>query len=187
MEQGSLQRAHRSLTRQLWFFAAGSFAFGFALVPLYSVLCDLTGYGDRTRLTRASAITPVLAPAPLTDRIVTVEFISATPTFGSWEFRPASGELQVHPGRLYEAKFHARNLRAQPVTAQAIPSIAPLQATQYFHKTECFCFTPQPFAASQARELTVRFSIDPQLPVTIDRLTLAYSLYDVPQTKEGDS
>ena len=84
---------------------------------------------------------------------MTVEFISTAPTFGDWEFRPERARVEVHPGRLYEAKFYARNLRAQPVTAQAVPSIAPLQATQYFRKTECFCFTPQPFAAAQAREL----------------------------------
>ena len=74
---------------------------------------------------------------------MTIEFISTAPTFGDWEFRPERAQLEVHPGKLYEAKFYARNLRAQPVTAQAVPSIAPLQATQYFHKTECFCFTPQ--------------------------------------------
>ena len=68
------------------------------------------------------------------------------------------------------------------MTAQAIPSIAPLQATQYFHKTECFCFTPQAFEARQERELTVRFIVDPKLPRNIDRLTLAYSMYDSPQS-----
>ena len=109
---------------------------------------------------------------------MTVEFISDAPSFGDWEFRPEAGSLEVHPGRLYEAKFYARNLRSQAVVAQAIPSIAPLQATQYFHKTECFCFTPQPFDARQERELTVRFIVDPKLPANIDRLTLSYVMYD---------
>ena len=81
----------------------------------------------------------------MTARTVTVEFISTAPTFGEWEFRPEAGSIEVHPGQLYEAKFYATNLRSQPIVAQAMPSIAPLQATQYFHKTECFCFTPQPF------------------------------------------
>jgi cytochrome c oxidase assembly protein subunit 11 len=169
-----LNKANRSLTRQLWVFALGFFIFGFALVPLYSVLCDITGYGDRTQLARASTF----AASEPTDRLVTIEFISATPTFGDWEFRPEAGSLQIHPGQLYEAKFYAKNLRAQPVMAQAVPSIAPLDSTQYFHKTECFCFTPQAFEANQARELTVRFIVDPKLPINIDRLTLAYSMYD---------
>ena len=64
-----------------------------------------------------------------------------------------------------------------------IPSIAPTQATQYFRKTECFCFAPQPFAAEQERELTVRFIVDPKLPVSVDRLTLGYAMYDAPPQK----
>jgi cytochrome c oxidase assembly protein subunit 11 len=167
---------HRSLIRSLCIFAAGFFAFGFALVPLYRVLCNVTGYGDRSELEKAATV----VEAPVLNRTVTVEFMSALPTFGDWEFRPEAHSIQVHPGRLYEAKFYAKNLRAKPVTAQAIPSIAPLDATQYFRKTECFCFSPQHFEADQARELTVRFIIDPKLPVDVDRVTLAYSMYDAP-------
>ena len=177
MQETPLRQANRSLTRQLWIFAAGSFAFGFALVPLYNVICDVTGYGDRTKLTKASTV----AEAPDENRLVTIELLSEAPTVGDWEFRPVKDTVEVHPGRLYEAKFYAHNLRAQPVVAQAIPSIAPLQATQYFHKTECFCFTPQSFEALQERELTVRFIIDPKLPINIDRLTLSYVMYDSKQ------
>jgi cytochrome c oxidase assembly protein subunit 11 len=169
------QKANRKLTWQLWLFAAGSLAFGFALAPLYSVLCDVTGYGDRSKLRQSASV----VEAPDETRTVTVEFISSAPTFGSWEFRPAVGSIEVHPGRLYEAKFYARNLRTQPVTAQAVPSIAPLQATQFFRKTECFCFTPQTFAGSEGRDLSVRFIVDPKLPSNIDRLTLGYAMYDV--------
>ena len=164
---------HRKLVRGLWMFAAGSFAFGFALVPLYDVLCDVTGYGDRSKLIQAANA----VEAPDENREVTVEFISNVPSYGEWEFRPEAGDLKVHPGRFYTATFYAKNLRSAPVTAQAVPSIAPLQATQYFQKTECFCFTPQHFDASQERELTVRFIIDPKLPSNVDRVTLAYSMY----------
>jgi cytochrome c oxidase assembly protein subunit 11 len=174
MSNPALKKANRTLTGQLWLFAAGAFAFGFALVPLYNVICDVTGYGDKSKLRQASSITAV----PDLNRVVTIELLADSPSFGDWEFRPEQPTVEVHPGQLYEAKFYARNLRAQPVTAQAIPSIAPLQATQYFHKTECFCFTPQAFDARQERELTVRFIVDPKLPVNIDRLTLAYSMYD---------
>jgi cytochrome c oxidase assembly protein subunit 11 len=174
MSEPAINKANRSLTRQLWLFAAGAFAFGFALVPLYDVLCDLTGYGDKSKLREASTI----VEAPDENRLITIELLADSPSFGDWEFRPLTPTIEVHPGRLYEAKFYARNMRALPVTAQAIPSIAPLQATKYFHKTECFCFTPQAFDARQERELTVRFIVDPKLPVNIDRLTLAYAMYD---------
>jgi cytochrome c oxidase assembly protein subunit 11 len=156
--------SNRSLARRLWLFAAGSFAFGFALVPLYRVLCDVTGYGDRTQLVRAATV----SETAVADRTVTVEFISASPTYGEWDFRPEAGSLKVQPGRLYEAKFYAKNLRSAAMTALAVPSIAPLNATQYFHKTECFCFSPQHFDAFEGRD--------------IDRVTLAYSMYDAPPT-----
>jgi cytochrome c oxidase assembly protein subunit 11 len=178
MAQPALKKANRKLTWQLWLFAAGSLAFGFALVPLYNVLCAVTGYGDRSKLEQAATV----VEAPDNTRTVTVEFISSAPTYGNWEFRPEVAHIEVHPGKLYEAKFYARNLREQPVTAQAVPSIAPLQATQYFRKTECFCFRPQQFAGGQARELSVRFIVDPKLPATIDRLTLGYAMYDSKDT-----
>ena len=178
MAQRSLNKENRKLTWQLWLFAAGFLGFGFALVPLYNVLCDVTGYGDRSKLQQAATV----VEAPDDKRTVTIEFLSSVPTFGSWEFRPERSQLEVHPGRLYEAKFYARNLREQPVTAQAVPSIAPMQATQYFRKTECFCFRPQHFDGGQARELSVRFIVDPKLPGTIDRLTLGYAMYDSKDT-----
>jgi len=176
----TLRKQNRSLVWQLWLFAAGAFAFGFALIPLYDVLCDVTGYGSKKTLVNAAA-----APTKTDlNRLVTIEFISALPTVGEWEFHPVKNDLQVHPGQLYEATFIAKNLSARPVTAQAVPSIAPQQATRYFHKTDCFCFTPQHFEGAQTRELKVRFFVDPQLPSDIDRVTLAYSMFDVPE-KQG--
>jgi len=171
---------NRKLTRGLWVFAGGFFVFGFALVPLYSVLCSITGYGDRSQLVQASTI-----KTSQDTRVITVEFLSSVPTFGEWEFRPEAGSIEVHPGQLYEAKFYAKNLSAMAVTAQAVPSIAPFQATQYFHKTECFCFTPQHFGALEGRDMTVRFIIDPSLPANIDRLTLGYGMFTAPQKTPG--
>jgi cytochrome c oxidase assembly protein subunit 11 len=169
------RKQNRSLTIRLTLMALGAFGFGFALVPLYSVVCKVTGYGDRRTLAQAAEV----KEAPVTDRLVTIEFVSASPTYGDWEFRPEARSLQVHPGQLYSAKFYARNLRAQAVTAQAVPSIAPSEATAYFHKTECFCFTPQQFGGEQARELEVRFIVDPAFPANLDRITLAYSMFTV--------
>ena len=39
---------NRSLIKGLLIMAAGMFAFGFALVPLYDVFCAITGFGGRT-------------------------------------------------------------------------------------------------------------------------------------------
>jgi len=169
-----LRRANRSMSWKLLAIAAGSFGFGFALVPLYSVLCSVTGYGDRTKLLqKVSAI-----EHPQTDRTVTVEFLASVASNGTFEFRPEVRTIQVHPGQLYTAQFFARNLSGRDTLAQAVPDIAPSEVAAYFHKTECFCFSPQHFALNEGRDMPVRFIIDPALPGHIDLITLAYTFYD---------
>ena len=171
------RKANRRLALQLTVFALGSLGFAFALVPLYDVLCQITGYGSRKALTQVAE----QAPTTATEREITVEFISTAPTVGEWEFRPLVVSTKVRTGQLSEAKFIAKNLLSHAATGQAVPDVAPRQVSKYFHKTECFCFTPQPFEAEQERELTVRFVVDPQLPDDVDRITLGYAMYGVPQ------
>jgi len=171
------KRGNRGLTARLLLMAAGSFAFGFALVPLYDVFCEVTGVGSRESLTQARAAT---VGQPDLARTVVVEFTATVPA-GGWTLEPEAPTLEVHPGQLYEARFRARNLSDQPVTGQAVPNIAPMRAAQYFVKTECFCFSPQHFAGNEERELKVRFVVDRELPGNIDRLTLSYAFYDVDQ------
>jgi cytochrome c oxidase assembly protein subunit 11 len=174
VNDASQKSRHRTLAMKLTLMALGAFGFGFALVPLYNVLCSLTGAGDRSELTRASA-----APTRVDGtRKVTIEFIAQLPTVGNWEFRPEVHSMEVQPGRLYEAKFLAGNRTGHATWGQAIPDISPSMATPYFHKTECFCFTPQQFAVNEARDMPVRFFVDPALPKHVDRITLSYTFYD---------
>ena len=169
-----MDSANRSLTFKLLLFAAGSFAFGFALVPLYDVLCAVTGQGDQKSLVRAATFDE----KPDLSRTVTVEFLADVPGKGDWQFGTATRSLQVHPGQLYSAQFTARNLMGHDTTAQAVPDISPSKAAAYFHKTECFCFSPQHFTTDEQRIMPVRFFVDPALPRNIDRITLTYTFYD---------
>jgi cytochrome c oxidase assembly protein subunit 11 len=165
------QRANRTLTWKLLAFAAGAFAFGFALVPLYNVLCAVTGYGDQTRLLRPAAA----SEHPDLNRTVTVEFLASVASAGEWEFRPVVRTVQVHPGQLFTAQFFAHNLTGRDSVAQAVPNIAPSSVAAYFHKTECFCFSPQLFKADEGRQMPVRFIVDPALPQHVELITLAYT------------
>ena len=166
--------ANRSLTIKLVLVALGAFGFGFALVPLYDVLCTITGVANKANLTQAARI----AEHPDDAREVTVEFVAQLPSVGSWEFAPVIASMKVHPGRLYEATYTARNLSGRDTFGQAVPDVAPSQASAYFRKTECFCFTPQHFTATENKTMPVRFIVDPALPDYIDRITLAYTFYD---------
>ena len=165
---------NKKLTLKLLGIALGSFAFAFALVPLYYVLCDLTGFGNQ----RAVAEQRLSVETPDDVRTITVDFVADLPTVGSWEFRPTVASMQIHPGRLYKTEFFAHNLTGHDTMAQAVPNIAPGQAAGYFRKTECFCFTPQHFAVNEQRPMAVRFVIDPAIPRSVDRITLSYTFYD---------
>lgn len=165
---------HRGLALKLGLIAAGAFAFGFALVPLYDVFCEITGAGSRQELVTQAAL-----PSQVDEsRLVTVDFVATLPSVGNWRFQPEVRSIQVHPGRLYEAKFLAVNQTGRDSWAQIVPAIAPSTATAFFRKTECFCFTPQQFAVGEEKHMPVRFFVDPALPKHVERITLAYTFYD---------
>jgi cytochrome c oxidase assembly protein subunit 11 len=168
-------RRHRSLVLRLGALALAMFGFGFLMVPLYDVLCDITGIGGRTADTVAAA--PVAAD---TDRRITVEFVASVNEYAPWEFRPEVASLSVEPGRLYDVAFLARNLTDRHLTGQAVPSVAPGRGARYLKKTECFCFRAQAFGPAESRQLGVQFYVDPALPEYVDRLTLSYTMFVQP-------
>jgi cytochrome c oxidase assembly protein subunit 11 len=139
---------------------AGAFAFGWALIPLYDVLCRAAGIGNAEAKSGKSAVREAIDP----NREITIEFLAEPASVGSFDFRPKVASMRIHPGKLYDTLFYARNL------------------TKYFHKTECFCFSPQTFAAGEGRDMPVRFIVDPELPGNVDKLTLAYTFYDTTQS-----
>lgn len=168
------RRANRRLLRGLLIMTAGSFAFGWALIPLYDVFCKVAGIGNAEARAGSANVREALDPA----REVTVEFIADPASVGSFDFRPKAASMRVHPGKLYDTGFYARNLTQAVSVAQAVPSISPTVAARYFHKTQCFCFSPQHFDAGEGRDMPVRFIVDPQLPDNVDKITLAYTFYD---------
>jgi cytochrome c oxidase assembly protein subunit 11 len=174
MSMDNAGKANRSLTRSLLVMVVGSFAFGFALVPLYDVICEAAGIRVN------AAPSTIQASDSGVGREVTLEFMSMIPDGSAFELVPETRQMKLQPGKLYEAKFLVRSLSTVPVVGQAIPSVAPSTTAKYLQKTECFCFTPQTFAASEQREFTVRFILAPELPRGVDRMTLAYSMYTVP-------
>jgi cytochrome c oxidase assembly protein subunit 11 len=178
LDPAQQRRANRSLTKRLLVMTAGSFAFGWALVPLYNVLCKATGIGNAEAKSGKSVVTESVDP----NRVVTIEFMAEPASVGSFEFRPEVASMQIHPGKLYDTRFYAKNLTLAASVAQAVPSISPTGTAKYFHKTECFCFSPQKFAVGEGRDMPVRFIVDPQLPSNVDKLTLAYTFYDTTQS-----
>jgi cytochrome c oxidase assembly protein subunit 11 len=168
-----MTRSNRSLVFRLAIMAASMFAFGFLLVPLYEVMCRITGIGGRTNAEAAT----ISATQEVSERLVTVEFVAVRNEQAPWEFRPTVTSMQVHPGQLYDTAYFARNLTDGALVGSAVPSVAPGQAAKHFIKTECFCFTQQNFTAGEGRDMGVQFMVDPALPEFIDRITLSYTFF----------
>ena len=178
LNQDQRKRANRKLVLALLIMTAGAFAFGWALVPLYDVLCRAAGIGNAEAKSGKSVVRESIDP----NREITIEFLGQPASVGSFDFRPKVASLRIHPGKLYDTLFYAKNLTQVASVAQAVPSISPAGTAKYFHKTECFCFSPQNFAAGEGRDMPVRFSVDPGLPGNVDKLTLAYTFYDTTQS-----
>ena len=153
---------------------ACSFAFGFALVPLYDVFCEITGFGGRTN-TETVAITE---EAPDLDREIRVEFVTTLNSYAQFEFGADMPSMTVNPGRMYYATFTAKNLSGQDTVAQAVPSVAPTAAASHFIKIECFCFEAQEFLVDEERPMPLQFYVDPDLPDYVDTITLQYTFFD---------
>jgi cytochrome c oxidase assembly protein subunit 11 len=167
--------------RSVWTLAvvvAGMFGFGYALVPLYRTICEVTGLnGKSDSLVSKQALTE----REDASRLVTVQFLTSVNGARTWSFEPEQRQIQVHPGKLYTVYFTARNEQEQDVVGQAVPSVAPWLAANHLHKTECFCFTRQPFKALEEKRMPVRFMLDRDLPRDVDTVTLSYTFFDVTQ------
>lgn len=159
----------------------GMFAFGFALGPLYTAVCEAVGVNGRMKL----APSQVQAGKIDMSRTVTVEFVTTVNGSPLWKFSPEQSSIQVHPGELYTVNFYAKNLQDKTLVAQAVPNIAPTIAASHLRKTECFCFRQQDFKAGEEKHMPVRFMLDPALPPGVDRVTLSYTFFDATALAQG--
>lgn len=160
--------------------AAGMFAFGYALVPIYRAICEMTGInvlavGDRN-IPGATSKAPANTQVD-TSRTITVEFDANAR--GPWEFKPAQRSLQVHPGEMVSVMYEFQNTQNRRMAAQAIPSYAPQQAAPHFNKLECFCFSQYTLEPGEKKSWPVVFVIDPKLSRDVRTITLSYTFFEV--------
>lgn len=179
---------HRRLVGRLLLAVAASAAFAFALVPLYDVLCRVTGLNGRTsenifQVGGFKAAGSSRAYRVDYGRVVTVEFTGTVMPGLPWEMRPLTPSVTVHPGEVKTIKYLVRNLSHHPVEGQAIPGVTPGQAARYFHKVECFCFAHQSLGPWEEREMAVVFVIRSDLDPEVRELTLAYAFFPVPAAR----
>ncbi|WP_407546251.1 cytochrome c oxidase assembly protein [Vibrio parahaemolyticus] len=169
--------SHKKLTIKLVLATFAMFGFGFALVPLYNVMCDALGINGKT--SDVAAIQPT-GMQPDLSRTIRVEFIAHVNPDMPWEFKPKVISMNVHPGEVVQTEYLAFNESGQRLVGQAVPSVSPGNGAAYFNKIECFCFTQQPLDGKQHAQMPLIFYIEPDLPDSIHTLTLSYTLYKLP-------
>jgi cytochrome c oxidase assembly protein subunit 11 len=174
MENTERATANSRVVRRLLFAAVAMFGFGFALVPLYDVFCDITGLNGKTGRIEMEA---ALSQKVDAKRMVTVEFLSSVRSDLAWQFKPVVRRVKVHPGEVTEVNYLARNETGETVAGQAVPSLAPGLAAKYFNKTECFCFTRQTLGPNEEKLMPLRFVVDPELPEEIGTVSLSYTFF----------
>ena len=166
--------ANRVILVKLLVVTLGMFGFGYALVPLYEKICEVTGINEVEKANAPQANTQID-----TGRLVTLEFDANVRSDLPWKFRPLQVSLKVHPGQLVQVMYEVRNVSDRPITGQAIPSYGPQIAGQYFRKLDCFCFSKQNFAPGEVRRMPVVFVIEPGLPKDVTTVTLSYTFFNV--------
>lgn len=176
----NIQQENSHMVRKLAVIAVAMFAFGYALVPLYKAICEMTGInilslGERNI---PGAKSNVLANTQIdTSRLITVEFDANAR--GPWDFKPAVSSIKVHPGELATVMYEFQNIQNYKMAAQAIPSYAPKQASAHFNKLECFCFTQYTLEPGEKKQWPVAFVIDPKLSKDVSTITLSYTFFEV--------
>ena len=175
----NLQRANFQMVGKLAVVTGLMFAFGYALVPLYKAICEMTGLNVLALNEQVvSSTKPAAQNSQIdTSRTITVEFDANSR--GPWDFKPAQRSMQVHPGELTTVMYEFQNIQNRRMSAQAIPSYAPQQAAAHFNKVECFCFTQYTLEPGEKKSWPVAFVIDPKLSKDVKTITLSYTFFEV--------
>jgi len=184
MTQPTTPRNNPRTMRRLFVLTALMFGFGYALVPLYDVFCEITGINF---LTRADSDDARFARNTQVDSSRTVRVVFDGNATGPWRFHPEMNSVDVHPGELVTVRYQIANQRDREMAGQAIPSYMPLAAAPHFRKLECFCFSQQDLRANEAREFPVVFVLDPKLPKDVTEVVLSYTFFEIPGRVAGQA
>lgn len=166
---------NKQMLTKLLVVAVMMFGFGYALVPIYRMICEITGVNLLTP--KDSMVGDIKNTQVDKSRTITIEFDATAQ--GPWRFRPTVSSMQVHPGEMAQVVYEVVNTQARAIDAQAIPSYAPQQASAHFKKMECFCFKQQTLGPNEAKQMPVVFFIDPALPKDVKTITLSYTFFEV--------
>jgi cytochrome c oxidase assembly protein subunit 11 len=174
------QRSNLALAVKLGFVALFFVGFGFAMVPMYDVFCELTGLNGKTN--KVAMVADKNTQVDLS-RSVNVEFLSHSMPGVGLTFKPDQFSIRIHPGAISRMNYTVTNTSDQVFVGQAIPSITPAVAAQHFEKLECFCFSQQTFQPGETRSMPVVFVVNPKMDRDLGTVTLSYTFFEAIKAK----
>ncbi len=169
----NVAQTNLAMLKKLLIITVVMFAFGYALIPFYEKICEVTGINNLLQPDTLAENTQVDI-----NRLLTVQLAANTRGL-PWQFKPLQSSIQMHPGELVEVMYEIKNDSNREITGQAIPSYAPQLLSQYLKKLECFCFSKQVLKPHEVRQMPVRFMIDSGLPVDIKTVTISYTFFEL--------
>ena len=166
----------KKITKRFWITLVSvpvlMFFFAYAMVPIYEILCEITGFNGKTGTVETEQLYEVNE-----ERVVSVSFFASTSPGFPVQFAPKVSSMEVVPGKFYTTSYIAKNTTDEMIYGQAIPSVAPTDAALHFKKLECFCFIKQEFKPNEEVEMTLRFVIEPEMEERIKDVSLSYNFY----------
>lgn len=171
-------QSNLTMLKKLLVIAVLMFGFGFALVPFYKKICEITGINNLQQPDT------VLNTQVDKSRWLTVELDANTRGL-PWQFKPVQSSVRIHPGELVQVIYEVRNNSDREITGQAIPSYGPQLVAQYLKKLECFCFSKQVLKPNEVRQMPVQFVIESGLPADVSTVTLSYTFFEMKQAVDA--
>ena len=156
------------------------FGFAFAMVPLYKLICSVTGLNSISTNSGRTLTSELDATnnAEIVSREIKVQFDGTINGNVALEFKPNKREVTVASGKRNRVSFYVKNHSDKTIVTQSIPGITPWQANKHFKKIECFCFETQTLQAGEAKDMALEFVVDTELPDDINTITLSYTIMD---------
>jgi len=150
-------------------------SFSFALVPLYRVFCQKTGFAGTPQITS-------LLPEHVLDRTIKINFNTDINGNLPWTFKPLQREIIVKLGELGLAFFQVYNWSDDFIVGIASYNVTPNKVARYFNKVACFCFEEQVIGPRERVDMPVQFFLDPLIEKdkTLDdikSITLSYTFF----------
>ncbi len=167
---------NKKLALQMAALAFGMICLVYAMFPLYSLFCKVTGYAGTPKQQIAKS-------ALIGKKEITIRFNADVDAGLNWSFYPVEKQVKIKTGENRVIYYEAVNNSDKEITGVATFNVIPEQVATYFNKIQCFCFDKQTLKPKQKVKMPVYFFIDPKIEQdkhysNVDTITLSYTFFE---------